>query len=574
MNDFNEPSRQNSNKIKTFFIQKWWIFALISIVIVSFCIDMYALMQYSISYGPDGPYYDLQVREILNTGFPDSNDPPLVYYYLVPFVIITGNSYFGIKLGMSLISSLIAIPAFLLTEIFAKKAKITSRIPALLSAFMVTINIYYLRMIEDFMQNLVGTFFLLFFMYFAVKWFENFEEWKKYGVITCILLVCNILTHIYTGAVAIVLFVALFFFAFILKWIRTKQIPKYELKILILLIGIVAVAIVGLIFIFPTIYTNFYSRISGYVNTLTSNDTETDSPYRMAFMVFITIPYILGLASVVLYLYKGLFQKRFNNNNNDAKPIIPKELLLIWLYFVLAVLIFVLVIIPSNWQERFILLAFVPISLAVSFGLLRLEVYLSKKYDNRKGKRYAIVGIIAFLFAFSSLYSAISIIPRMGPIITEDQYNELVKIKEKLIGKEIDQDGVMHVDDVHFGYWVEYIFEMDVDRGDINQSVEEYPNRTIYHISPWNPVESPFKMSFLYPWDPIFPYTAPFYDFFMPTKGDYSAPDNKEPPPEETKIQLNEDKPPPPKIMGILIFHGEYYDILLCYYSNGTQAKL
>ena len=95
----------------------YWIFVLTGIVVLSFSLFMFSLLQYPISYGPDGPYYDIQVRYILRTGFPSSNDPPLLYYYLTPFVMITGDSYMGIKIGMSIISAAIAIPAFFLSAL-------------------------------------------------------------------------------------------------------------------------------------------------------------------------------------------------------------------------------------------------------------------------------------------------------------------------------------------------------------------------------------------------------------------------------------------------------------------------
>jgi hypothetical protein len=144
---------------------RWWLLALLTIVVVSFVVDMVVLTTYEISYGIDGPYYDIQVRNIIRTGFPDTNDPPLVYYYLLPFVLAAGNSFLGIKIGMAAISSAIAIPAYFLTNLFTGKTLPRStKLPALSSAVLMTFNPYYFRMIEDFMQNLVGVFFLLWFL--------------------------------------------------------------------------------------------------------------------------------------------------------------------------------------------------------------------------------------------------------------------------------------------------------------------------------------------------------------------------------------------------------------------------
>ncbi|MGZ7136060.1 MAG: hypothetical protein ACXVHY_09290, partial [Methanobacterium sp.] len=101
-------------------------------------------------------FYDLQILSIIQTGFPASNDPPLVYYLLTPFVLLSESSFIGIKIGMTLIGSIMIFPAYFLTEIFIKRLKVESKIPALLSAFLITINPFYFQMIGDFMQNLIG----------------------------------------------------------------------------------------------------------------------------------------------------------------------------------------------------------------------------------------------------------------------------------------------------------------------------------------------------------------------------------------------------------------------------------
>jgi len=139
--------------------EKTSIILLFSIFLFSFILDIYILTRYNLSYGMDGPFYDLKVLSILQTGFPASNDPPLVYYMLTPFVALTGNSFLGIKIGMSIIGSMMVFPAYLLTETFSNELDFKSKVPALLSAFLIAINLSYFQMIGDFMQNLAGVFF-------------------------------------------------------------------------------------------------------------------------------------------------------------------------------------------------------------------------------------------------------------------------------------------------------------------------------------------------------------------------------------------------------------------------------
>ncbi|MBI4813115.1 MAG: hypothetical protein HY802_01770 [Methanobacterium sp.] len=125
------------------FKENYWLLILIAIFIFSFALDIFVLTRYSLSYGIDGAFYDIQVRNILQHGFPISNDPPLAYYLLTPFVVLAGNSFLGVKLGMALMGSLLVFPAFLLTECYTRGKVGGSKIPALLSAFMVTVNVNY-----------------------------------------------------------------------------------------------------------------------------------------------------------------------------------------------------------------------------------------------------------------------------------------------------------------------------------------------------------------------------------------------------------------------------------------------
>ncbi len=92
--------------------------------------------------------------------------------------------------------SLLAFPAFLLTECYVNGKNPGSKIPALLSSFLITVNINYFAMIGDYMQNLVGVLFLAVFLYFSIRWFENINNWRKYGVLTVLFLGLNLLTHI------------------------------------------------------------------------------------------------------------------------------------------------------------------------------------------------------------------------------------------------------------------------------------------------------------------------------------------------------------------------------------------
>jgi len=526
-----------------------WLIGVTSIALFSFILYMISLSRYPISYGPDGPYYDLQVRYILRTGFPESNDAPLIYYYLVPFVILAGDSYLGIKIGMALITSMMAFPVFFLTEMFSKKIGVESKIPSLLSSFLITVNVFCFRMIEDFMQNLAGVFFILWFIYFAIKWFENLREWKKYGIFTLVFFLCSFFSHVYTAGIILILAFGLLFFHVVLKSIKTRSIPVFELKLFGIVIILGTIVITLLIFIYPTTLSNFTNRFTSYLSYLLNISSNPKNPFTKSYLVFITIPYLIGIIAVSHYLYLGV--KKMGKNQGHI--IISKKTYLVWIYLILAIILFILIIIPSNWQSRFLLLAFLPIALIVPFGLKYVELMISKRFSINFKSRQIIIGIIAFSFALSSLIQVVTFIPRMGPAITMEQYEELEDIKTNYIPSIVNDTGVIFVSAYTFGYWIEFLLDMEYFTGNPSSQALNYIGCPIYGIFKILMVPVPFDPHFLYPWNPFLPYRITSLN-------------------EISLDGLNSQQGPPPSPPGLLIYGGIYLELRLLFYWNGTKT--
>ncbi|MHA1649407.1 MAG: hypothetical protein ACTSYB_04355 [Candidatus Helarchaeota archaeon] len=207
-------------------------------------------------------------------------------------------------------------------------------------------------------------------------------------------------------------------------------------------------------------------------------------------LIFLTIPYIFGLIVVSIYLYQGLKSK--------DRIIISKRTFLAWLYLILAILLSILVIIPASWQDRFMLLAFSPIALIVPIGVKYVDILLTKKAPSKVRVRYAVVGSITILFAFSSFFIAMQMFPLMGPTITMEQYQELELIKNNYIPDQLNTSGVIHVYDFTFGYWVKYVLDMDYITGNLTEIAGNYEGHYIYGIFQIKMVDPPFKPFFQY----------------------------------------------------------------------------
>ena len=353
------------------------------------------------------------------------------------------------------------------------------------------------------MQNLVGVLFLLLLLYFAVKWLENPKKWKKYGILTIIILTCNIFTHIYTGILAVVLLMSLLLFNFGLKAYKTGKMPTFDLKILGIF-GILIISGLAVLFtVYPVMFSKFVTVLS-FVNNSSTGNTDLARGSSVNLTIFLTVPFILGIFTTIFILYNGLRKK---------KKIISKKTLLAWLYIMMTIVLIGLCVAPSvdsQYKSRFIALAFVPIALIVPLGLKFIENWLSKKYPTRNGLKLGLISVIAIIFVISSFYTATEEFSSMGPSITSNQYNNLVQIKASYIPNKIDPNGIILVDDYHTGYWIQYVLGMQVETGNLSELQEKYPNRAIYAITLTENGQSGSKENFQYSWNPLLPYSFPF----------------------------------------------------------------
>lgn len=99
----------------------------------------------------------------------------------------------------------------------------------------------------------------------------------------------------------------------------------------------------------------------------------------------------------------------------------------------------------------------------------------------------------------------------MGPSISSEQYDALLKIKSDYIGNEIGSNSVILVNDYHMGYWVQYVLGVSVVTGNINETQSNYSNLTIYQIqiSEIKLQNSNANSNSKYLWNPLLPYSFP-----------------------------------------------------------------
>ncbi|MCY3412673.1 MAG: glycosyltransferase family 39 protein [Candidatus Heimdallarchaeota archaeon] len=489
---------------------------------------IFSLSKYPLSYGVDGPYYDIQIINILETGLPESNDPPLVYYYLTIFALIFGISW-GIKIGMVLVGAAIILPTYYIIKTLLQHSEYSEEL-SFLASFLISINIYALRLIEDFMQNFMGVFFYLMFFYFSAKTLN--QPTRKNIGLTTLIFILSILTHLYTAMLTLASLLVLFL-AFILQqvYVEKKNI-KNELKIfgLFLLVSAIIISLIALII--PSTFGTF-SKVTSFIQSLGS-----DEPSTLSIVVFLNISF---LGSIFLITRKLL---RYIKTSNTISP--EQYYLLVNVISIAAILIVLtLPLVPANWATRFVLLAYIPLTLVTIIGFAEF-IHLRHAKNTTITSKKMVYGIIVLLILIN-LVSGILFMRTMGPVITTEQYDELIEINS-LIPTEIDADGVLIIGASNLHYWSQVIFDIEIVSGP-GVDIRLYADRAIYVLESVLDVDSPFSPQFRPTWNILLPFSL------------YN-PSTQNGPPRNGPPAGGQQQPGLPPFGSTTVFTGTYYKVI------------
>ncbi|MBI4813114.1 MAG: hypothetical protein HY802_01765 [Methanobacterium sp.] len=319
---------------------------------------------------------------------------------------------------------------------------------------------------------------------------------------------------------AATLFFALLIFSIMFKTWKTRKLPVFDLKILGILTALVMAFFAILFLAYPVMYTKFGTVLSSINSSATQSvGTAMGVSSPVSGVIFLSLPYLLGIVAALIILYRGLKERIMtiipfemsktipptsalnetvppaSTLNETVPPInktfsskMNKNTLLAWVYISLAALLAVLVMIPaSDYQSRFLLIAFLPIGLLVPLGLKFLETEFLVRYSHKTLTTIVVAGV-ALLFAFSCFYTASESFDNLEPTITSEQYQELLEIKASF-ANITDEDMIIVASDFQNQYWVEYVLG-DVGNGNnvtvlenVQGTQENYQNNTIYAIS-------------------------------------------------------------------------------------------
>ncbi len=396
--------------------------ALFAIVFSGFAFRVLIYTRYPYSYGIDGPYYNLQVQSILQTGWLYQDDTPFIFYFFTLWSLLLGDVTLGIKVGISVLSSLMAVPVFLLTKRAIKDWK-SGAVAAFLSLF----NPLHMQLLDNLLKNTAGILFLLCFLYLFLKTCDKSKPINY--VVSFLFLLLTFLTHIHPSGLAV-----LFILGYILFiWITEKKLPEAEIRVSTILFVSLLIGLLIVVVSVPGALTKF-SKVLSFISSFGEETVESFPilEVRQNILLF-SIPLVLGLT----YLLQDVWKKSQGKEK------------LLFLSILLMCFFLSLPFIPQNWSRRFAMINFVPLALFTGYGLGKAEKDLP---------RIVIIGLVIVIL-FSSLFETWLFSQRMGPIINEAGIKELEELKDK-----VPENSVIIVHGRVF-YWVQLITSLKTFHG-------------------------------------------------------------------------------------------------------------
>lgn len=392
------------------------------IFLVGLAFRLIIYLRHPYSYGIDGPYYNLQVENILETGWLYKDDTPLVFYFLTLTSFLLGDVTIGIKVGTSILSALIAVPLFYLTRRVTK-----SWWAGYVAAFIGLFNPLHVRMLDDFFKNIAGILLMLTFLHQFLRTCEK-PKLRNYAF-SFSLLVMTFLTHIHPSGLSV-----LFIVGYVaILWLINRKPPNNELKVALVLIGLLTVSFVVAVALFPETVSKF-SKVASFLTSLDELDLERMSPFGARQLFYLSsIPTVLGLT----YYIRDTWKRKGDGQKS----------ILLSIYMVC--LLLSLPLIPQAFRWRFTLANFLPAALFGGYGIAQVKKDLPK---------IVFAGLLVVLLSSSALEAWEGSL-RIGPKIDDVGVRALEELKDIL-----PEDSAVIVRG-HFHYWVQLITELPTFQG-------------------------------------------------------------------------------------------------------------
>lgn len=410
--------------------------SIMTITLAAIIVRLYFSFSHELISGMDGGYYPLQVRNILNTGFPVYSDFPLYFYFcafliksisILGFTINDGMIISVIKVVDSVALPMLAIPLY---RILSKSER---KIPLLAKSaivFFAVSSATPLIILGDLQKNAFAIPFVFLFIYC----FENYLITPGKRNLTAAVLSLGLIALIHFGV-----------FVFCLAFLILSLFVVYRKKAIL-------PSILALFFGFAVILlfdSNRAYRLLTFWTVIFEHPVlfQGPLPLQLLFNVFIS----LSLATTGFYQ----FIKYRGSNKVTAYLVLILSLILV---------LFALPVYDSEYFNRFNVLLFVPQSLLVLY-LVRMNQKFAVPFS-----------VLLILITSFSIFTTISEGKR--PCIEEQAYQDLQNLKKHLPD---NKENTIIIAEHGLEFWTAWALKVKVgqERGMDKIDWDKYRNITI-----------------------------------------------------------------------------------------------
>jgi len=414
-------------KLGKFLKTEYFIVALVTGI--AFCFYCWIFTEIPLTESPDGPYYLIQVKSLIENHCLKHEDPPLALLLFALSNVLLGDATLGIELTVAFFSAISAVPFY-----FWVKSSIRDKYGAFAAMLLFIFLGHHTRLITIFYKNAVGIFFLVLFLYYFTKMGTEGTTLKN-TLFASLFLILTGATHILDFAVAL-LFVITYTTISLLMNLNRKN------------------------FLRAAAISFFISGQFAIFAFMLSPDLSSDIQRLPT-----TIPYLLQ--NNQFFIYSPLFStqaKSFFLNMTVISIMIVGLLLALFCLrharkspqvlhvFSIAIVGLVLSVpfIPYQFLDRFFLMQFITISFVLG--------YVFSKLHNMNLIKTLLLLLLLFIGWTLVLQSIM--FDKMGPWVSP-AIEGMVKL-ESAKSVILPNSVIIVTDSLHgFRYWTEYVTECD-----------------------------------------------------------------------------------------------------------------
>jgi len=397
---------------------------------IAFCFYCWIFTETPLTQSPDGPYYLIQVKSLIENSCLKHEDPPLAMVLFALFNVLLGDATLGIELAVAFFSAISAVPFY-----FWVKSSIRDKYGAFAAMLLFIFLGYHTRLITIFYKNAVGIFFLVFFLYYFTKMGVEGTTLKN-ALFASLFLILTGATHILDFAVAL-LFVIVYTTISLLMNLNRKNFLKG---------AAISLFIAGQLCVFafmlsPDLLSDIQRLPTTIPYLLQNNQFFIYSPLfstqAKSFFLNMTV-----ISIMIVGLLLALFCLRHSRKSPQVLQV-----------FSVAIVGLILSVpfVPYQFLDRFFLMQFITISFVLG--------YVFSKLHNMNLIKTLLLLLLLFI-GWTLVLQSITF-DKIGPWACSPATAGIVKLESAK--SVIPPNSVIIVTDLLHGfrYWTEYVTECD-----------------------------------------------------------------------------------------------------------------